>query len=98
MSDIAFTALKLVVMIVTALVARYLVPWLKDSFVMSIVLKAVYMAQQVYYEKPGADRKKIVLEYVNKILAKKHLSISEEELDILIEAAVKQLRMEESLS
>jgi hypothetical protein len=53
------------------------------------------MAQQVYSSESGEARKEIVVNYVHRMLVKKGLSISEEELDTLIEAFVKQLKVAE---
>lgn len=102
MSDITFEVLKLIVMVVAVVVARYLIPWLKTSVneykmnqIIRIIESAVQMAQQVYSSEPGEARKEIVVNYVHRMLVKKGLSISEEELDTLIEAFVKQLKVAE---
>ena len=95
MSEITLTILELVLTIVTMWVARYFIPYLKNSFVMSIVKKGVYMAQQIHWAETGAARKEIVIQYVNDILSKLHINITKEELSVLIEAVVKQLRIEE---
>lgn len=102
MSEITFEALKLVIMVVSLVVARYLIPWLKASVdehnmeqIITIVESAVQMAQQVHSSESGEKRKEIVTEYVHKMLLKKGLTLSEEELDTLIEAFVKQLKVAE---
>jgi len=102
MSDITFEVLKLVVMVVAVIVARYLIPWLRASVdeykmnqIIRIVESGVQMAQQVHSSEPGEARKQIVVNYVHRMLTQKGLSISEEELDTLIEAFVKQLKVAE---
>ena len=102
MSDITFEILKLVVMVTAILIARYLVPWLKVSIdeydmkqIIRIVESGVQMAQQVHSAEPGEARKQIVVNYVHRMLAQKGLKISDEELDTLIEAFVKQLKVAE---
>ena len=102
MSDITFEALKLVVMIVSLLIARYLIPWLKTSIdehkmdqIFTIIQSGVQMAQQVHGTESGEARKTIVVNYVHRMLSQKGLSISEEELDVLIEAFVKQMKLAE---
>ncbi len=102
MSDITFEVLKLIVMVVAVVIARYLIPWLKTSVneykmnqIIRIIESAVQMAQQVYSSETGEARKEIVVNYVHRVLMKKGLSISEEELDTLIEAFVKQLKVAE---
>ena len=103
MNDIIFEVVKLVVMVVALLIGRYVIPWIKAKMetekvqhIAYWVKMAVLMAQQVYGDESGADRKDIVLSFIKQFLAEKHLEISDEELDILIEAAVKQMKIESS--
>lgn len=103
MNDIIFEIVKVVVMMAVLVVTRYLVPWIKEKVgaeKMSAIEKwtryAVEMAQQVYWSKPGQDRKAIVTEILKDILGAKDLAISDEQLDILIEAAVKEMKMKEN--
>lgn len=102
MSEITLEAVKLIVMFLALIITRYLIPWLKASVdtnkmsqIVTIVESGVQMAQQVYKNESGQKKKEIVLEYVNKMLKSKGLKISEEELDVLIEAFVKQLKIAE---
>lgn len=102
MSEVTFEALKLVVMVVAILIARYLIPWFKASIdehqmnqIITIVESGVQMAQQVHSSETGEARKQIVVNYVHRMLSQKGLHMSEEELDVLIEAFVKQLKVAE---
>ena len=102
MNDILFELLKLIVMIAVLLVMRYAIPWLrarigaeKMTEIEKWAEKAVLMAQQVYWNKSGEERKEIVTEFLREMLIAKHISISAEQLNILIEAAVKQMKIEE---
>lgn len=102
MSDILFELLKLIVMIAVLLVMRYAIPWLrarigveKMTEIEKWAEKAVLMAQQVYWNKSGEERKEIVTEFLREMLIAKNISISGEQLEILIEAAVKQMKIEE---
>ena len=102
MSEITFEALKLVVMIVAVLIARYLIPWLKASVdeykmeqIYTIIQSGVQMAQQVHASESGETRKAIVVNYVRRMLSEKGFTMSEEEIDTLIEAFVKQLKLAE---
>ena len=56
---------------------------------------AVLMAQQVYDAKPGPERKAIVIDLIRGMLIKKNIDISAEQLDMLIEAAVKAMKMQD---
>lgn len=102
MNDILFELLKLIVMIAVLLVMRYAIPWLrarigaeKIAEIEKWAKKAVLMAQQVYWNKSGEERKEIVTEFLREMLIAKNISISGEQLEILIEAAVKQMKIEE---
>ena len=102
MNDILFEVLKIVVMLVALVVARYLVPWLKEKIGADKLTEAekwakyaVLKAQQVLWEETGADRKTYVTEFLKEILTAKNIALSDEQLDVLIEAAVKQMKMEE---
>lgn len=101
MNEMVLEILKVIVMLAVLLVTRYLVPWIRAKIgteqleqVKTWVNAAVLMAQQVYGAKPGAERKAIVVDMIRKMLLKKNIDISEEQLDTLIEAAVKAMKMQ----
>ena len=103
MNDIIFEVCKVVVMIAVLVITRYLVPWLKEKIGadrMAQIEKwtkyAVEMAQQVHWSQPGKDRKAIVTEFLREILTAKNISISDEQLNVLIEAAVKEMKIAEN--
>lgn len=103
MNEIVYEIIKLVVMIAALVVTRYLVPWIKEKIgadKLAVIEKwakyAVQATQQVHWNKPGEDRKAIVTEFLKKVLLAKNISISDEQLDILIEAAVKQMKINEN--
>ena len=102
MSDILFEILKIVIMVAALAIARYLVPWIKEKIGADKLAGAekwaryaVLKAQQVHWEESGADRKTYVTEFLKELLIAKNIALSDEQLDILIEAAVKQMKMEE---
>lgn len=102
MNEMIFEILKLIVMIAVFIVACYLIPWVRGKIgqdkldeITRWVNAAVLMAQQVYFAKTGAERKAIVVDLLKNILIAKNISISDEQLDMLIEAAVKAMRIEE---
>jgi LL-H family phage holin len=103
MSDILFEVLKVVVMLAALLVTRYLIPWIKGkigadklSEIASWAKQAVLMAQQVYKDWSGPDKKAYVTEFLKEILELKNLDLSDEQINVLIEAAVKQMKIEEN--
>jgi LL-H family phage holin len=102
MNDIVFEILKLVVMVTAMVAARYLVPWIKTrleadkvDLIASWATKAVLMAQQVFASEPGAEKKAVVTDFLKEILTAKNIALSDDQLDVLIEAAVKQMKIEE---
>ena len=91
MNEMIFEVLRLVVLLAVFAATCYLIPWIRGKIgqdrldeITKWVNAAVLMAQQVYDARTGAD-----------ILIAKNISISDEQLDILIEAAVKGMKMQE---
>ncbi len=103
MNDIVFEVLKLVVMLAVLVITRYLVPWIKQKIgtdklaeIEKWAKQAVLMVQQVYKEWNGEDKKAYVTKFLKELLMAKNISITDEQLDVLIEAAVKQMKIEEN--
>lgn len=98
--DIVVKALELIIAIIVLVATRYLVPWLKTKIgddtldiITTWVKEAVHAAEQVMTSNTGAEKKAYVIEFVKKILEENNISISDEELDVLIEAAVKSMNI-----
>jgi len=103
MDEIVFEIIKVIVMVVTLIVARYLVPWIKEKIGVDKLVQiekwtkyAVLKAQQVLWEESGVDKKAYVTEFLQELLAEKNIALSDEQLDVLIEAAVKQMKIDEN--
>lgn len=103
MEEIIFEFAGVVVMAAALVITRYLVPWLKEkigSDRLAVAEKwvryAVLKAQQVFWEEDGQDRKAYVTKFLKEILTAKNIALSDEQLDVLIEAAVKQMKIEEN--
>ncbi len=103
MNDIIFEIVKVVVMVAALVITRYLVPWLKEKIgadKLAVAEKwaryAVLKAQQALWAESGKDRKAYVTEFLKEILIAKNIALSDEQLDVLIEAAVKQMKIEEN--
>ena len=102
MNEILFELMKLFVMVMVIVVTCYIIPWIRGKIgqdrldeIAKWVNAAVLMAQQVYSAKTGAERKAIVIDMLRNILTAKNISISDDQLEILIEAAVKAMKMKE---
>ena len=94
MNSILFEILKAVVILAVILLTRYAVPYLKQilenskhEWLVKWVDVAVKSAEQTI--KDGEkDKKTIVTEFIKSQLIKKNISISDDQLDNLIESAV----------
>jgi len=100
MRDIYLEIAKLVLMILAALITRYLIPWIKaktQSETMSVLIdwamQAVLAAEQCHQAQSGAERKAIVTKFIKELLVQKNLALSDDEIDVMIEAAVKQMNV-----
>ena len=103
MNDIIFEVIKIVVMVAVLVITRYLVPWIREKIgadkMMEIekwVRFAVLKAQQVMQSATGEDKKAYVTEFLKQLLSAKNIALSDEQLEVLIEAAVKQMKIEEN--
>ena len=103
MNEIVFQALLLMVAVAAAVAARYAVPWFKEQIgaekfaqIADWAEYAVLMAQQVMWTDSGADKKAYVTQFLKDMLIAKNISITDEQLDVLIEAAVKQMKIAEN--
>lgn len=99
--DILMQILKLVVMVATALITTYLIPWIKSHTdttklyaVMRWAREAVLAAEQIYGAETGAEKKRYALDLLAKIVEDAHIDMTKAELEMLIEAAVGEMNIE----
>ena len=97
MDEILFEVMKCVVIVVCLLITRYAIPFLKQTIekqqnevLNALVQIAVQYAEQCY--DTGKEKKEIVTEFLKTQLQAKNISISDEQLNALIESAVYVLR------
>lgn len=96
MNDVLFEILKAVIVLSVVLIMRYAVPYAKEivektkySWVITWVDIAVRSAEQTMFkDATGPEKKAIVVKFIKKLLLQKNISISDEQLDNLIEATV----------
>ena len=96
MNDILFEILKAVIVLVIVLLARYAVPYFKQriesskyAWVADWVDLAVRSAEQTALgNKTGPEKKAIVTKFIKELLMQKNISLSEAQIDVLIESAV----------
>ena len=103
MNEILYEILKASIVLVLILLTRYAVPYLKQmvenskyDWVVKLAEIAVKSAEQtVFGDKKGAERKAIVTQFIKKMLLQKNISISDEQLENIIEAAVFSMKKKE---
>ena len=91
MSDICFEGLKILVMVAVLVLTRYVLPWVAQW-----AYKAVLMAQQTMKATDGKEKKAIVTQFLKELLQEKNIALSDTQIEILIEAAVKQMKIQEN--
>lgn len=100
MSDLVFEILNVAIKLLVVLFVAYILPvsknliekilsnaWAKD---------AVNTAQQIMVKQTGAERKEFAVKKLQETLDKANIVMTEEQINLLIESAVKQLRIEEA--
>ncbi len=99
--DIIMQILRLVIMVATALITTYLIPWIKSHTdteklyaVMRWAREAVYAAEQIYGAGTGEEKKKFAQTFLRKVVDDAHIDITDAELSTLVEAAVGEMNIE----
>lgn len=102
MNELVLEIVKLVVMLVVTGVCAYAVPYLKSSIgadeldrVSFWAKQFVLKAQQVMWAKTGEERKAYVKDAMKEITREANIKITDEQMDALIEASVKAMKMNE---
>lgn len=96
MNEIIFEILKMAIMLVIVLFARYVIPYIKlqventkYAWLVKWVELSVKSAEQtILGNKTGAEKKAVVTEFIKDLLIQKNILISDQQLDTLIESAV----------
>ena len=95
MNDLTFELLKIVIAGIMILVTRYLVPWLKmklknevDEVTWVQVMRIVRAIEQTLCNVTGADKKARAAIVLREWAQKNHITITDTQIDDLIEAAV----------
>lgn len=107
MEQILSDVLKLVIMAAVAfavyMIRNEVIPLIRSRMTAEQIQTAqkfadmfVYMAQQVFGGRPPAERKAIVTEALKNALIATNISLTDNMIDDMIEAAVKGLRIAES--
>ena len=97
MNETTFRIVELVVKLLAAVLATYVVPaaarWIRQQLIQTEIGKAVLAAQQTLWEKSGPERKEFAMKAARAALDELHISMSDEQLSLLIEAAVQEMHI-----
>lgn len=104
MNEITFTALRLLTMILMAVLSAYVIPWVKARIgnerldqIAQWAAWAVSWAEQIVDKTgAGADKKIMVESFLRDLLAAKGLVLTDQQIEILIESAVRQMHTAEN--
>ena len=104
MDDRLFQIILAVIPVLCTILTVYIIPLIKEKIGNENLVKyeywvniAVKAAELIWVEAGhGADKKQYVIDFMNKMFNSKKTVITEEQLNALIEAAVKQLKIDEN--
>nr|DAF70544.1 MAG TPA: holin [Caudoviricetes sp.] len=97
MNETTFRIVELTVKLLAAVLATYVVPtaarWIRQQLIQTEIGKAVLAAQQTLWAKSGMERKEFAMKAARAALDELHISMSDEQLSLLIEAAVQEMHI-----
>jgi LL-H family phage holin len=98
MTDLVFYIINLLLVIIISLIARHVIPYLKEQLgaeKLEAIEKwtnyAVLAAEQTLQTQSGSNKKAYVTQFLKELLTAKNLALSDEQINILIESAVKAM-------
>jgi LL-H family phage holin len=99
MDERIFQIILALIPVLGAIITYFVIPLLKEKIGTEKLIQykewttlAVKAAEMLWTESGmGADKKQFVIDYLNKIFNEKKIVITEEQLNVLIEAAVQEL-------
>lgn len=100
--EIVKLIIQLAIVVFAAIATKVILPWFKQNVEESKIESVrqwaetfVLMAEQVFGDKPGPEKKAIVTQRLKDILLQKNISLTDQQLSDLIEAAVKGMKIAE---
>lgn len=104
MDERLFNLILTIIPVICAVITYYVVPFIKAKIgnenlaqIKQWVDVAVRCAEMLFTGTGmGASKKEYVVNFLNDMLNKNKITITEEQLEVLIESAVKQMKIEES--
>lgn len=106
MDENLFKIILMLISILGIVITRFIIPLIKEKIGAEKFAKyehwtisAVKAAEMLWTESGcGVDKKQYVVDFLNNMFNKKKIVITEQQIEILIEAAVKQMKLEEDFS
>ena len=89
---IIYAALTAIVGALGAIIKKKYTEWADSKTKKDVVKTVVYAVQQLYKDLDGEEKKKKAIEQIVAMLAEKGISITEIEIDLLIEACVAEAK------
>lgn len=104
MDERLFNLILMLIPILGTIVTCFVAPFIKEKIGAERLAKyehwtniAVKAAEMMWVNSGcGKEKKQFVVEFLNNMFNKKKVVITEQQIEILIEAAVKQMKMEEN--
>jgi len=83
-------AIKMLFLILGTVLTTYIIPWIRDKQLETIIIALVKMAEQTLKTTSGPNKKKFVLEW----LKKHNINYDESYIDAVLESAVYNMKNE----
>lgn len=104
MNENLFDLILLLIPVLGAIITGFVVPFIREKIGAERLAKYEYWASQAVKAAEmlwresgsGADKKQYVIEFLNEMFNKKKVVITEQQIEILVESAVKQMKLEEN--
>lgn len=105
MSDTIFKIVLSLIPIMCTLITAVFIPWIRTKIsteklgqYITWASKAVEAAEQLYPDKHiGAIKKEYCVEFLTNLVNKDKVNITAEQMDVLIESAVKELKLKKEI-
>lgn len=104
MDERLFQIILMLIPILGAIITGFIIPFIKEKIGAEKLAKyeywaslAVKAAEMIWTESgSGKDKKKYVVDFLNEMFNKNKVMITEQQIEILVESAVKQMKLEEN--
>jgi len=99
--ELIIQIIQVLISVAAFVITRYLVPaireWMRGTQLEHVIkwaYRAVLAVEQTCGAYTGPQKKKIVTDFIRQMLIRKNIALSDEEINMLIEAAVKEMNQQ----